>query len=113
MPEIQSFVNAAFAPVMTGDELTLQAEYVPLARHRPGLAAQPSVIALPVPEPYARRYVTGRAIEQSLPAAVGAMVDWIINTEQLAGHRAERGCSGQGFGQAHLSALQAFRQLGV
>jgi ATP-dependent helicase/nuclease subunit A len=79
VPEIQSFVNAAFAPVMTGDELTLQAEYVPLARHRPGLAAQPSVIALPVPEPYARRYVTGRSIEQSLPAAVGAMVDWIIN----------------------------------
>ena len=80
VPEIQSFVNAAFAPVMTGDELTLQAEYVPLARHRPALASQPSVIALPVPEPYARRYVTGRAIEQSLPAAVGAMVDWIINT---------------------------------
>ena len=80
VPEIQSFVNAAFAPVMTGDELTLQAEYVPLAHHRPGLAAQPSVIALPVPEPYARRYVTGRPIEQSLPAAVGAMVDWIIDT---------------------------------
>lgn len=80
VPEIQSFVNAAFAPVMTGDELTLQAEYVPLSRHRPGHAAQPSVIALPVPEPYARRYVTGRAIEQSLPAAVGALVDWIINT---------------------------------
>ena len=79
MPEIQSFVNAAFAPVMTGDDLTLQAKYVPLARHRPALDAQPSIVALPVPEPYARRYVTGRAIDQSLPAAVGAIVDWIIN----------------------------------
>ena len=39
--------------VMTGDDLTLQAEYVPLARHRPRLDAQPSFIALPVPEPYA------------------------------------------------------------
>ena len=28
VPDIQSFVNAAFAPVMTGDDLTLQAEYV-------------------------------------------------------------------------------------
>ncbi len=79
VPEIQSFVNNAFAPVMTGDDLTLQAGYVPLARDRPGLDGQPSIVALPVPEPYARRYVTGRAIEQSLPGAVGAFVDWIVN----------------------------------
>jgi ATP-dependent helicase/nuclease subunit A len=79
VPEIQSFVNAAFAPVMTGDDLTLQAGYVPLARDRPALEGQPSIVALPVPEPYARRYVTSRAIEQSLPGAVGALVDWIVN----------------------------------
>jgi ATP-dependent helicase/nuclease subunit A len=79
VPEIQSFVNHAFAPVMTGDDLTLQAGYVPLARHRSALDGQPSIVALPVPEPYARRYVTGRAIEQSLPGAVGAFVDWIVN----------------------------------
>ena len=79
VPEIQSIVNAAFAPVMTGDEVTLQAQYVPLAPHREALAGQPSIVALPVPEPYARRYVTGRAIEQSLPGAVGALVDWIVN----------------------------------
>ena len=78
VPEIQSFVNAAFAPVMTGDDLTLQAGYVPLARDRSAIAGQPSIVALPVPEPYARRYITGRAIEQSLPGAVGAFVDWIV-----------------------------------
>jgi ATP-dependent exoDNAse (exonuclease V) beta subunit len=78
VPEIQSFVNTAFAPVMTGDDLTLQAGYVPLARDRPGIDGQPSIVALPVPEPYARRYVTARAIEQSLPGAVGAFVDWIV-----------------------------------
>ena len=78
VPEIQSFVNAAFAPVMTGDDLTLQAGYVPLARDRSAIDGQPSIVALPVPEPYARRYVTGRAIEQSLPGAVGAFVDWIV-----------------------------------
>jgi ATP-dependent exoDNAse (exonuclease V) beta subunit len=79
VPDIQAFVNAAFAPVMTGDEATLQASYVPLDRDRPPIAEQPAVVALPVPEPYARRYVTGRAIEASLPAAVGAYVDWIVN----------------------------------
>jgi ATP-dependent helicase/nuclease subunit A len=79
VPEIQSIVNAAFAPVMTGEEITLQADYVPLAPHRPAPAGQPSIVALPVPEPYAWRYVTGRAIERSLPGAVGALVDWIVH----------------------------------
>jgi ATP-dependent exoDNAse (exonuclease V) beta subunit len=79
VPDIQSFVNAAFAPVMTGDGFTLQAEYVALERDRPALPGQPALVALPVPEPYARRYITGRAIEQSLPGAVGALVGWIVN----------------------------------
>ena len=79
VPGIQSFVNAAFAPVLTGDELTLQAGYVALERDRPALPGQPALVALPVPEPYARRHVTGRAIEGSLPGAVGAFVDWIVN----------------------------------
>jgi ATP-dependent helicase/nuclease subunit A len=78
VPDIQSLVNAAFAPIMTGDDLTLQAEYVPLDRDRSAIPGQPSIVALPVPEPYARRYITGRAIEQSLPGAVGALVDWIV-----------------------------------
>jgi ATP-dependent exoDNAse (exonuclease V) beta subunit len=79
VPEIQALVNGAFAPVMTGDEITLQADYVPLGRHRPAIPGQPSLVALPVPEPYARKYISGRAIEQSLPDAVGAFVDWVIN----------------------------------
>ena len=79
VPEIQACVNAAFAPIMTGDELTLQAPYVALAPARDGLPNQPSVVVLPVPEPYATRYVSGAAIDKSLPAAVGAMVDWIVN----------------------------------
>ena len=79
VPEIQSFVNAAFAPVMTDDELTLQAPYVPLARSRAALPNQPAIVALPVPAPYATKYVSGAAIDKSLPGAVGAMVDWIVN----------------------------------
>ena len=79
VPEIQACINAAFAPVMTGDELTLQAPYVALTPHRATLPDQPSVVVLPVPEPYARRYVSGAAIDKSLPDAVGAFVEWILH----------------------------------
>jgi ATP-dependent helicase/nuclease subunit A len=79
VPEIQTCVNAAFAPIMTGDEATLQADYVPLAPYRPALRNQPSLVALPVPEPYAKRYVSAMSVEKSLPDAVGALVDWIVN----------------------------------
>jgi ATP-dependent exoDNAse (exonuclease V) beta subunit len=79
VPAIQACVNAAFAPVMTGDDFTLQAEYVPLTRHRTPLPGQPSLVALPVPEPYRWRKISGPAIEASLPGAVGAFVDWLIH----------------------------------
>jgi len=79
VPEIQACVNAAFAPVMTGDEATLQAGYVPLSPHRPDLKGRPAVIALPVPEPYGSRNVSAVAIETSLPDAVGALIEWIVN----------------------------------
>jgi ATP-dependent exoDNAse (exonuclease V) beta subunit len=79
VPEIQACVNAAFAPVMTGDELTLQADYVPLSGFRPAISSQPAIVALPVPEPYGQRNVSMIAIEKSLPDAVGAFVDWLVN----------------------------------
>ncbi|HEX6463532.1 MAG TPA: UvrD-helicase domain-containing protein, partial [Vicinamibacterales bacterium] len=78
VPEIQAFVNAAFAPVMNGDAATLQAAYVPLTRHRHPIAGQPALVALPVPEPYGTRQVSAIKIEQSLPDAIGGFVDWII-----------------------------------
>jgi ATP-dependent exoDNAse (exonuclease V) beta subunit len=78
VPEIQACVNAAFAPVMTGDVATLQADYVPLSPHRSGLKGRPAVIALPVPEPYGTRNVSAMAIERSLPDAVGAFIDWVV-----------------------------------
>src|SRR5581483_4635708 len=78
-PTIQRAVNAAFAPLMTGDRVTLQADYVGLSPHRPDLPDQPSVVALPVPEPYGTRKVAGYAIERSVPDAVGAFVHWLIH----------------------------------
>jgi ATP-dependent exoDNAse (exonuclease V) beta subunit len=79
VPQIQACVNAAFAPVMTGDAATLQADYVPLSPHRAELKGRPAVIALPVPEPYGTRNVSAMAIEKSLPDAVGAFIDWAVN----------------------------------
>jgi ATP-dependent helicase/nuclease subunit A len=79
VPQIQACVNAAFAPVMTGDPATLQADYVPLSPHRGGIKGQPAVIALPVPEPYGIRNLSAIRIEQSLPDAVGAFIDWVVN----------------------------------
>jgi ATP-dependent exoDNAse (exonuclease V) beta subunit len=78
VPEIQSLVNVAFANVMRGDTPT-QAAYVPLSRVRAPYAAQPAVIALPVPEPYGKRDITNFAIEASAPQVVAAFVDWLIH----------------------------------
>jgi ATP-dependent exoDNAse (exonuclease V) beta subunit len=78
VPHIQACVNAAFAPVMTGDPVTLQADYVPLSRHRPDIKGQPAVVVLPVPEPYGTRNLSAAKIEASLPDATGAFVDWLI-----------------------------------
>ncbi|HMC76628.1 MAG TPA: UvrD-helicase domain-containing protein [Vicinamibacterales bacterium] len=85
VPGIQRFVNRAFAAEMVPDAVALQDEYVPLAERRPGSEAQPAIVALSVPAPYTtgRSYgnsVTGRAIEESLPDAVGAFIEWLLNS---------------------------------
>jgi ATP-dependent helicase/nuclease subunit A len=80
IPGIQACVNAAFEPIMTGDEFTLQADYVPLSPFRADLKNQPPVIALPVPRPYGTRNVSAIAIEQSLPDATGAFIEWLVES---------------------------------
>jgi ATP-dependent helicase/nuclease subunit A len=79
VPNIQRFINAAFAPVMTQDRDTLQAGYVALAEFRPAIPDQPSVVALPVPRPYGRYRVAKKNIEESLPPAIGEFVRWLID----------------------------------
>ncbi|HTM23702.1 MAG TPA: UvrD-helicase domain-containing protein [Vicinamibacterales bacterium] len=80
VPGIQAFVNAAFAPIMTGDAATLQADYVPLSPHREEIGNRPAVVALPVPEPYGTRNLSAIQIEQSLPDAVAAFVEWLTES---------------------------------
>ena len=77
---MQAMVNAAFAPDLTGDRESLQAEYVKLDPYRSDLDAQPSMVALPVPRPYGkmRTRAAKYAIEASLPSAIAAYVEWLI-----------------------------------
>jgi ATP-dependent exoDNAse (exonuclease V) beta subunit len=79
VPNIQRAVNAAFRPVMDGNADALQAHFVPLEQVRPEYTRQPSLVVLPVPEPYAQRFITARQIERSLPDAVGAFIEWLVN----------------------------------
>ncbi|MEA2752869.1 MAG: ATP-dependent helicase/nuclease subunit [Myxococcales bacterium] len=82
-PSIQAFVNSAFEPLMKTNARKSQADYVALAPSRPDPVGRPTVIALPVPRPYSdfgnAAKVTNWKIEESLPDAVGAFVDWLVN----------------------------------
>src|SRR5881296_1565812 len=76
VPEIQEAVNAAFAPRLDGGS---QARYVPLAPFRSGVDSQPALVALPVPAPYGKfRTIVQWKIEECLPDAVAAFVEWLV-----------------------------------
>jgi ATP-dependent helicase/nuclease subunit A len=77
-PDIQRVVNAAFAPLMQGAEDGSQASYVALGEHR-AAASFPSVIALPVPQPYGQfGKVFKKQVAASAADAVGAFLDWLL-----------------------------------
>ncbi|MCL2725851.1 MAG: UvrD-helicase domain-containing protein [Polyangiaceae bacterium] len=79
-PSIQRFVNAAFAPLMQPNAQRSQAAYVPLAPFRVDPVGQPTIIALPVPRPYTDfGRIVNFKIDESLPDAVGAFIDWLVN----------------------------------
>ncbi len=107
VPSIQHAINRTFAPLMTRapkegassspsislrtvppaslraaspkNETSTQADYVPLSPHRDDPSDQPSIVALPVPKPYGAWRLTARAIDESLPDAVGAFVEWLVS----------------------------------
>src|SRR5262249_38397092 len=90
-PSLQSFVNVAFAPVMGASPDESQAAYVPLNKWRPEIAGRPTIVALPVPRPYADYgKITNRRIEESLPDAVGAFIDWLTNKSDWTVEEAEK-----------------------
>ncbi len=78
-PSIQKLVNAAFEPQMKANEACSQAAYVALDPFRPDPAGRPTVVALPVPRPYSDYgKIASWSIEESLPDAVGAFVEWLV-----------------------------------
>jgi ATP-dependent exoDNAse (exonuclease V) beta subunit len=82
VPAIQRFVNAAFRHEMVADDRALQPDYVPLSPSRVANEGQPAIVALPVPRPYSSRgplKASPRAIEASLPDAVGAYIEWLVD----------------------------------
>jgi ATP-dependent exoDNAse (exonuclease V) beta subunit len=76
---IQKFVNAAFAPEMTGDAEAAQASYSPLAEDGPEVEGQPAIVALPAPRPYGQTGITKKAIDECLPTTIAAYIDWLIH----------------------------------
>ena len=86
VPAIQNFVNAAFRDEMNGDRQALQADYVPLLPHRADAPEQPSIVALPIAYPYGKfmygpPQVTQTALNDAQPAAIGALVAWMLSPE--------------------------------
>lgn len=75
---IQRVVNAAFAPLMTGDHDAGSADYIALGEHREQITGQPAVIALPPPRPYGPRNLSNREIEACQPYATVEFVRWLI-----------------------------------
>lgn len=124
-PSLQNFINAAFEPIMKSDTATLQTSYVPLSPYRAEGLDQHSIVALPVPDPYGQKYISGRAVDSCLPDAVGAFTEWLIkesgwkvserNPDRLVPIRADHICIllrrfesyGEDKARAYAQALEA------
>jgi ATP-dependent exoDNAse (exonuclease V) beta subunit len=75
---IQECVNAAFAPVMQDDPAAAQVGYVPVEEGRAALEGQPGVVVVPAPRPYGKRDVAKTSINQCLPDALVAYIEWLL-----------------------------------
>jgi ATP-dependent exoDNAse (exonuclease V) beta subunit len=79
VPAIQAAVNAAFEPAMTPAADRSQARYVALEPVRADAPGQPAVVVVPAPRPYGDYgTVVSWRVEDSLPDAVGAFVEWLV-----------------------------------
>jgi ATP-dependent exoDNAse (exonuclease V) beta subunit len=78
VPAIQQAVNAAFEPLMHAASDHSQSGYVALEPVRADLPAQPAIVVVPAPQPYGDYgTVVNWKVEESLPDAVGAFVEWL------------------------------------
>ncbi len=85
VPGIQALVNASFAPLLTGDPLSLQASHVPLDRAREPLGDQPAVVGVPVPKPYGKNERLAKvALRASYPGALASYLSWLFDKSGYA-----------------------------
>jgi ATP-dependent helicase/nuclease subunit A len=76
---LQDVINLAFAPEMKEDRSSGQPGYVPLEAGCSPFPDQPYLVALPVPNPYSNYGgLNKEAMNHSLPEAVAAFVNWLI-----------------------------------
>ena len=75
---IQACVNAAFDPEMQDDAEAGQAAYAPLDGDTAPIEGQPNIVVLPVPRPYGNTRVSKMAINECLPGAIVAFVEWLV-----------------------------------
>jgi ATP-dependent helicase/nuclease subunit A len=75
---IQECVNAAFHEEMEDDAAAGQAAYSPLCGNTPPIEGQPSIVALPVPKPYGSTRISKIAINECLPGAIVAYIEWLV-----------------------------------
>lgn len=108
VPAIQRLVNRSFAPVMSAARAGggPAAAYVPLSPHRSGIETQPAVVALPVPRPYGYYRVAAKAIDTSMPQAVGAFIDWLVRQSgwTVTQRRSDAGDGDPGTGRVPIAA---------
>jgi ATP-dependent exoDNAse (exonuclease V) beta subunit len=79
VPAIQEAVNAAFGPEMQAAADHSQPSYVALEPVRADEPGQPAVVVVPAPRPYGDYgTIVDWKIEETLPDAVGAFVDWLV-----------------------------------
>jgi ATP-dependent exoDNAse (exonuclease V) beta subunit len=74
---IQECVNAAFGSEMQDDAAAGQAAYSPLQGSTPPIDGQPNIIVLPVPKPYGSTRISKIAINECLPGAIVAFIEWL------------------------------------
>ena len=91
VPGLHAFVNAAFGKAMVA-EPGVQPRHIDLESHRARSGDQPSVVALPIPEPYGTRGIAKTAMKASTPRAIAAFVSFLVresgwSVEQPSGKR--------------------------
>jgi ATP-dependent exoDNAse (exonuclease V) beta subunit len=79
VPDLQTAINDAFEPDMTGDAESAQPRYIPLQRHAEAIEGQPSLVFLDFFEGPPEQAGKKIYINPQLPGEVAKFIDWLKN----------------------------------